>query len=226
MSIRARMTASRVPSISTRLSISISRRSAVRRAPIPRPIPAPSRRCAIGSLACPNPRPALATGPGRFSFNVKGGRCEACEGDGVLQIEMHFLPDVFVQCDVCNGKRYNRETLEVMFKGARVSADVLDMTVEEGAEFFGAVPVDPRQARDPRTRRPRLYPCRPGGNDALGRRSAAGQARERAVAPRHRPAPPLHSRRADHDGPPFRGCGRSCSTCCMRWSSIRAIRCW
>src|SRR5476649_842383 len=77
--------------------------------------------------------------PGRFSFNVKGGRCEACEGDGVLQIEMHFLPDVFVQCDVCHGKRYNRETLEVLFKGKSI-ADILDMTVEEGAEFFRAVP--------------------------------------------------------------------------------------
>src|SRR6185437_1953131 len=82
---------------------------------------------------------ARGYGPGRFSFNVKGGRCEACEGDGVLQIEMHFLPDVFVQCDVCNGKRYNRETLEVAFKGKSI-ADVLDMTVEEGAEFFRAVP--------------------------------------------------------------------------------------
>jgi excinuclease ABC subunit A len=82
---------------------------------------------------------ARGYGPGRFSFNVKGGRCEACEGDGVIQIEMHFLPDVFVQCDVCNGKRYNRETLEVMFKGKSI-ADVLDMTVEEGAEFFRAVP--------------------------------------------------------------------------------------
>ncbi len=82
---------------------------------------------------------ARGYGPGRFSFNVKGGRCEACEGDGVLQIEMHFLPDVFVQCDVCNGKRYNRETLEVLFKGKSI-ADVLDMTVEEGAEFFRAVP--------------------------------------------------------------------------------------
>jgi excinuclease ABC subunit A len=82
---------------------------------------------------------ARGYGAGRFSFNVKGGRCEACEGDGVIQIEMHFLPDVFVQCDVCNGKRYNRETLEVMFKGKSI-ADVLDMTVEEGAEFFRAVP--------------------------------------------------------------------------------------
>ena len=77
--------------------------------------------------------------PGRFSFNVKGGRCEACQGDGLIKIEMHFLPDVYVTCETCQGKRYNRETLEIMFKGKSI-ADVLDMTVEDAQEFFKAVP--------------------------------------------------------------------------------------
>ncbi len=82
---------------------------------------------------------ARGYGPGRFSFNVKGGRCEACQGDGLIKIEMHFLPDVYVTCDACNGQRYNRETLEVLFKGKSI-AQILDMTVEEAANFFKAVP--------------------------------------------------------------------------------------
>ena len=76
---------------------------------------------------------------GRFSFNTKGGRCEACNGDGIIKIEMHFLPDVYVPCEVCKGQRYNRETLEVRYKGKNI-ADVLDMTVEEAVEFFGPLP--------------------------------------------------------------------------------------
>lgn len=78
-------------------------------------------------------------GPGRYSFNVKGGRCEACEGDGVMKIEMHFLPDVFVQCEVCKGRRYNRETLEIRYKGKNI-ADVLEMTAFEAFAFFDAIP--------------------------------------------------------------------------------------
>ena len=77
--------------------------------------------------------------PGRFSFNVKGGRCEKCEGDGVIKIEMNFLPPVYVTCEACNGKRYNRETLEITYKGKNI-ADVLDMTVDEAVDFFRAVP--------------------------------------------------------------------------------------
>jgi excinuclease ABC subunit A len=77
--------------------------------------------------------------PGRFSFNVKGGRCEACKGDGVIKVEMHFLPDIFVNCEVCHGKRYNRETLEIRYKGKNIH-EVLEMTVEDAAEFFSAIP--------------------------------------------------------------------------------------
>ncbi len=82
--------------------------------------------------------------PGRFSFNVKGGRCEACQGDGVVKVEMHFLPDVYVACDVCRGKRYNRETLEVKYKGKNIN-EVLDMTIEAAREFFDAVPAIARK---------------------------------------------------------------------------------
>ena len=77
--------------------------------------------------------------PGRFSFNVKGGRCEACQGDGVIKVEMHFLPDIYVPCEVCEGKRYNRETLEITYKGKNIF-EVLDLTIEDAREFFDAVP--------------------------------------------------------------------------------------
>jgi excinuclease ABC subunit A len=85
-------------------------------------------------------------GPGRFSFNVKGGRCESCQGDGVIKVEMHFLPDVYVPCDVCHGHRYNRETLEVQYKGKNIH-NVLDMTVEQAHEFFAPVPIIARKLR-------------------------------------------------------------------------------
>lgn len=85
-------------------------------------------------------------GPGRFSFNVAGGRCEACQGDGVIKVEMHFLPDVYVPCDVCHGRRYNRETLEVLYKGKNIT-EVLDLTVEDAHEFFSAVPAIARKLR-------------------------------------------------------------------------------
>ena len=78
-------------------------------------------------------------GPGRFSFNVAGGRCEACQGDGMVKVEMHFLPDVYVPCDVCKGMRYNRETLEVQYKGKNI-AQILDLTVEAAYAFLSAVP--------------------------------------------------------------------------------------
>ena len=82
--------------------------------------------------------------PGRFSFNVKGGRCEACQGDGVIKVEMHFLPDVYVPCDVCKGKRYNRETLEIKFKDKNIH-EVLEMTIEDARHFFDAIPAIARK---------------------------------------------------------------------------------
>ena len=120
-------------------------RSAARRGPTRRPTPASSTTSASCSPRRPRPRSA-ATCQGRFSFNVKGGRCEACSGDGTIKIEMNFLPDVYVPCEVCHGARYNRETLEVHFKGKTI-AEVLDMPIEEALEFFEAVPAISRHLR-------------------------------------------------------------------------------
>ena len=148
-------------------------------------------------------REARARGykPGRFSFNVKGGRCEVCRGDGQIKIEMHFLPDVYVPCEQCHGKRYNRETLEIRFKGKSI-ADVLDMSVAEACEFFKDIPKISRRLSHPARRRARLHPSRPAGHPALRWRGAAGEAGDRALEGRDR-RHALHPRRAD-DGAPLR----------------------
>ena len=140
--------------------------------------------------------------PGRFSFNVKGGRCENCAGDGTIKIEMNFLPDVYVPCEVCHGARYNRETLEVHYKGKTI-AEVLDMPIEEAAEFFAAHPGDRPAPEDAGRGRSRLRPARPAGADPVRRRGAAGQAGQRAAEALDRPHP-VRARRADHR-PALRG---------------------
>ena len=180
---------------STRSSTSTSRRSGAPRARTRRRTPGVFDH--IRQLYSQT-RESRARGykPGRFSFNVKGGRCEVCRGDGQIKIEMHFLPDVYVPCEQCHGRRYNRETLEIRFKGKSI-ADVLEMPVDEAVEFFSQIPKIHRRLQTLARRRPRLHPPRPAGDHALGRRGAADQARHRALEGGHgRHA--LHPRRADH----------------------------
>ena len=137
--------------------------------------------------------------PGRFSFNVKGGRCEACAGDGTIKIEMHFLPDVYVPCEVCKGARYNRDTLDVTFKGKNI-AEVLELSIEEGARVLRQ-PAHHRPApADARRRRARLRAPRPARAHAVGWRGAAGEAVGRARQALDR-AHALHPRRAHHRSP-------------------------
>ncbi len=134
--------------------------------------------------------------PGRFSFNKPGGRCEACEGNGSNRLEMDFLADVWVTCPVCEGRRFNRETLQVRFKGKNIH-DVLEMDVQEALEHFTERAEGPRHAADAARRRPRLHQARPAVADAVRRRGPAHQAGPRAVPARHR-ADAVHPRRADH----------------------------
>ena len=153
--------------------------------------------------------------PGRFSFNVRGGRCENCAGDGQIKIEMHFLPDVYVTCEVCKGQRYNRETLEVKYKGRSI-ADVLEMSVDEALDFFENIPVIKRHLQTLSDVGLGYVKLGPAGADALRRRGAAHQARLRAAEARDRATRSTSwtSRR--------RACtsrtSASCSRCCSGWS--------
>ncbi len=118
-------------------------------------------------FASTNESKARGYAPGRFSFNVSGGRCEACKGDGQIKIEMHFLPDVYVPCEVCGGKRYNRETLQVTYRGKNIS-DVLDLTVEDALAFLRTFP-NQAQITDSLRRRTRLHQAWPTRHHAFGR---------------------------------------------------------
>ena len=159
--------------------------------------------------------------PGRFSFNVKGGRCEACAGDGTIKIEMHFLPDVYVPCEVCKGARYNRDTLEVTFKGKNI-ADVLELSCEEALEFFGNQPAIARHMQTLVDVGLGYIRLGPAGHHAVGRRGAARQARLASC-----PSAPPGTRSTSSTSRP-RACtsttSASSSRCCHGWST-RATRC-
>ena len=160
--------------------------------------------------------------PGRFSFNVKGGRCENCAGDGTIKIEMNFLPDVYVACEVCHGARYNRETLEVHYKGKTI-AEVLDMPIEQAADFFAALPSIARHLRtlvDVGLGYVRLGQPAP---DPVRRRSAAGEAGQRAAEAVDRPHP-VRPGRADHRSA-LRGHPQAARGARAGWST-RATRSW
>ena len=154
-------------------------------------------------------------GPGRFSFNVKGGRCEACAGDGTIKIEMNFLPDVYVPCEVCKGARYNRETLEVHYKGKTI-AEVLDMPIEEAADVLRGDPGDPPPPEDAGRRRPRLRPARASRR----RRCPAARRSGSSWPPSCRSGPPAARSTCSTSRPP--ACtSRTSASCC--WCSTGLV---
>ena len=160
--------------------------------------------------------------PGRFIFNVKGGRCEACAGDGTIKIEMHFLPDVYVPCEVCKGARYNRDTLDITFKGKNI-AEVLDLPCEEALEFFANQPAIARHMQTLVDVGLGYVRLGQPAHHAVGRRGAAGQAGVRAGEALDRPHD-LHARRAHHR-PALRGHPQAADRARPAWST-RATRCW